>query len=65
VETSDREKIRFLEIAQSSANEVKSMISVLEDLDYLSKNQINELFDLVEATKSKILGLIKYLHNKS
>ncbi|PHN02870.1 four helix bundle protein [Flavilitoribacter nigricans] len=61
---SNREKIRFLEIAQSSANEVKSMIYVLKDLNYLIDDQITELFMLVEETKAKILGLIRYLKNK-
>ena len=61
---SDREKIRLLEIAQSSANEVKSMIYILQDLKFISDHQIEVLFELIEATKARILGLIRYLNNK-
>ena len=48
---SKKEFARFLNISIGSAYEVKSMIYVMEDLDYLSKNKIKEFL------KDKILKM--------
>ncbi len=61
---SDKEFIRFLEIAQSSAMEVKSITYVLIDLNYLPDDKIIEISKKAEETKSITLGLIRYLRNK-
>lgn len=61
---SDKEFIRFLEIAQSSALEVKSITYVLIDLNYLPEEKIMEISKKAEETKSITLGLIRYLRNK-
>ncbi len=61
---SDKEFIRFLEIAQSSAMEVKSITYVLIDLNYLAEDKITEISKKAEETKSITLGLIRYLRNK-
>lgn len=61
---SDKEFIRFLDTAQSSVQEVESMLYVFEDLSYLSLDKINLLRSKATNTKSLILGLIKYLRNK-
>lgn len=61
---SDKEFIRFLEIAQSSAMEVKSITYVLIDLNYLPEEKIIEISKKAEETKSITLGLIRYLRNK-
>ena len=61
---SAKEKIRFLEIAQSSAAEVKSMLYLLEDLKYFSPQVLENLHKQVDTTRYQILGFIKYL-NKS
>jgi four helix bundle protein len=61
---SDKEFIRFLEIAQSSAMEVKSITYVLLDLNYLQEDRIKEISMKAEETKSITLGLIRYLRNK-
>ncbi len=61
---SDKEFIRFLEIAQSSAMEVKSITYVLIDLNYLAEDKIREISKKAEETKSITLGLIRYLRNK-
>lgn len=54
--------IRFLNIAQSSALEVKSMTYILEDnFEDMSKNKILELRDRSESSKRLILAFIKYL----
>jgi len=61
---SDKEFIRFLEIAQSSAMEVKSITYVLIDLNYLQEDTITEISKKAEETKSITLGLIRYLRKK-
>ncbi len=61
---SNKEFIRFLDIAQSSSMEVKSITYALEDLNYLSIDIISEIRMQSEKTKSITLGLIRYLANK-
>lgn len=61
---SNKEFIRYLDIAQSSALEVKSILYVLLDMNYLMKEQIDELHLLVDNTRSLTLALIKYLRSK-
>ncbi|HMO40090.1 MAG TPA: four helix bundle protein [Saprospiraceae bacterium] len=56
---------RFLEIAQSSAAEVKSMLYVFEDLQYLDKNVTEELHLQVNKTRNFTLTLIRYLNNST
>ena len=52
---------RFHDISQSSAVEIKSMIYILQDLDYLDKQEIYVLHNQPDKTRNQILGLIKYL----
>jgi four helix bundle protein len=61
---SDREFIRFLEMSQSSSQEVKSLSYVIEDQNYFEPPQIQILKDAAERTKSLTLGLIRYLKRK-
>lgn len=61
---SNKEFVRFLGFSTSSANEVKSMLYVLSDLEYLSPDQVNEFHQQVDKTKHMILGLIRYLNSK-
>ena len=61
---SDKEFIRFLDTAQSSVQEVESMLYVFEDLSYLPHEKIGSLRSKATNTKGLILGLIKYLRNK-
>lgn len=56
--------IRFLDYAQSSASEVKSMTYILEDLNLLEKIEINKLREECDKVKSLTLGLIRYLERK-
>ncbi len=53
---------RFLDIAQSSASEVKSMLYVMEDMNYATQEELLELHTLTDKTRSQILALIKYLN---
>jgi four helix bundle protein len=62
---SDKEFIRFLDFAQSSAMEVKSITYVLEDAELLPLDNILKIRDKAEETKSLTLGLIRYLSSKS
>lgn len=58
---SKKELIRFLDIAQSSAAEVKSMLYVIEDLEYLEKKEIVELHHQVDKTRALCRGFIAYI----
>ena len=60
----DKEFIRFLDIAQSSVQEVQSMLYVLSDLSYLPEDRIQSLRTQANSTKNLTLGLIKYLRSK-
>ena len=56
-----KEFIRFLDIAQSSAGEIQSMCYNLEDLNYLPVEAIEEIRSNATETRSRTLGLIRYL----
>jgi four helix bundle protein len=58
--SSRREFIRFLDIAQSSALEVKSMTYILDDLSYVDSNVSSSIRAKAEAKKI-IRGLIHSL----
>lgn len=58
---SDKEKKRFLEIANSSSNEIGSMLYLLEDIEYLPINEITALREQNRITQAQVLALIKYL----
>lgn len=60
----DNEFKRFLDIAQSSAAEVKSMLYVFEDIKYLNEDVIKELHQKVDKARNFTLALIRYLDNK-
>jgi four helix bundle protein len=55
----------FLDISQSSAAEIKSMLYIVEDLNYIDKNELNIVHDQTDKTRNQILGLIKYLDRKN
>jgi four helix bundle protein len=61
---SPKEFKRFLDIAQASATEVKSMLYVLEDISYMNAEKAKELRDRTDHVRNTILALIRYL-NKS
>jgi len=56
-----KEFARFLDIAQSSAREVKSMTYVFEDLNYTTLDKIKELHEKTDAVMALTLGFIKHL----
>ena len=59
---SNREFIRFLEMSQSSCQEVRSLSYVLEDQQYAELPTIMALREAAEKTKSLTLGLVRYLN---
>jgi len=61
---SNKEKIRFLDIASSSCSEVRSMLYVLNDLEYLSKADLNLLYIQAEKTQKLTLGLLRSIKAK-
>lgn len=62
---SQKEFIRFLDIAIGSAGELKSMLYVLEDLTDVDELELKELHKLTDETKVLTLGLLRYLINKT
>jgi four helix bundle protein len=58
---SNKEFIRYLDIAQSSILEVKSILYVLHDMNYLVAEKIAQLHLLTDDARALTLGLIKYL----
>lgn len=58
---SQKEFIRFLDISSSSCVEVKSMLYIMEDLEYASKSDLQKLHSLTDETKKLTLALLKYL----
>ena len=56
-----KDSIKFYNISQSSALEVKSMLYVLSDLCYLTEDKIQELKLKVDETRNLTLAFIKYL----
>ena len=62
---SDNLFIRYLQIAKGSCGEVKSMLYVCEDIEYLSPEQAIELRNRVYNISSAIQKLIEYLRKQS
>ncbi|HMJ68259.1 MAG TPA: four helix bundle protein [Cyclobacteriaceae bacterium] len=60
---SHKEFIRFLDISQSSAMEVKSIAYVLEDLKYISPEQIILIMEKADEARYLTRGLMKYLRS--
>ncbi|PCJ83465.1 MAG: four helix bundle protein [Flavobacteriales bacterium] len=61
---SAKEFIRFLDISLGSNGEVKSMIYVLTDLNYINEKQIKKLHEITDNTRNLTLGLIRYLKKR-
>ena len=56
--------IRFLNISQSSASEVKSLLYIINDLEYIDKQRIDTLQNQCEKTKALTLSLLKYVSSQ-
>jgi four helix bundle protein len=60
----DKEFIYFLYVAKASAGEVRSQIYLAFDLDYIAKQEFDELLESVTEISKLLSGLIKYLSSK-
>jgi len=60
-----RDFIRFLDIAQSSAVEVKSLMYVVLDQGYLPSDKVLEVQNLADETTKTTKGLLRFLYNKT
>lgn len=58
-----KEFIRFLDISQSSATEVKSLLYVVLDQKYLDNTAVKSLQDDTEEVHALTMGLLKYVDN--
>jgi four helix bundle protein len=58
---SSKEFIRYLDTANNSASEVKSILYVLLDLEYFESKKIEELQAKADSVKALCLALIKHL----
>ena len=57
----DKEFIYFLIIARASAYELQSHLYVIFDLEYITKQQFDQLYDMATETIKLINGFIRYL----
>jgi four helix bundle protein len=62
---STKEFIRYLDTAHNSASEVKSIVYVLIDLNYLEETKAKEIQDRADKVKALSLALIRYLANRT
>ena len=62
---SNKDFVRFLFIARGSAGEVRSLLYVALDQDYITEEEFNTTHDLCIRTSRIIWGLVKSLRTKS
>ncbi len=61
---SNKEFIRYLDVAQSSALEIKSILYVLLDMNYIIEDKFNELQRLSDDVRNLTLAFLKYLRSR-
>lgn len=59
----NKEYVRFLFIAKGSAGEVRSMLYLAKDLDYVESESFNNLYRLAEDIAKILAGLIKKIES--
>ena len=57
-----KEFVRFLDISQSSAAEVKSLMYVVLDQKYIPPEKVKDIQNLAEDVRKLTLGLLKYVN---
>ena len=60
----DKEFIYFLYVAKASAGEVRSQIYLAFDIEYISKQEFEQLLESISEISRLLSGLIKYLSPK-
>jgi four helix bundle protein len=61
----DKEFVYFLYVSKASAGEVRSQLYLAFDLEYISKQEFEELLESVSEISRLLSGFIKYLSRKS
>lgn len=61
----DKEFIYFLFVAKASAGEVRSQLYLAIDLEYITKNEFEELLESITEISKLLSGFIKYLSPKT
>ena len=56
-----KEFIRFLDIAQRSAAEVKNLLYAISDQDYVSHSEVTVIQELAEEIRAVTLGLLRHV----
>jgi len=56
--------LRYLNIAKSSAGEVRSMLYVARDRSYVSKSEFDTLHDQIRKISSQLANFQKHLQSK-
>ncbi len=62
---SNKEFIHYLDIAYNSVSEVKSILYVLSDLNYISEEKAIQLQNKTDEIKAMTLAFIKYLTSRN
>tara|TARA_R110002072_G_scaffold175495_4_gene331274 strand:+ start:2291 stop:2647 length:357 start_codon:yes stop_codon:yes gene_type:complete len=62
---SNKETIQFLYIAKGSLYELETQLYLSQDLDYISKEELDCIIKKVASCKKLINGFINYFKNKS
>jgi four helix bundle protein len=62
--TSTKEFIRFLAISKGSCGEVRSMLYVALDLNYINNETFTELIEQSKSISKQLSGFIRYLEGK-
>ena len=60
---SNAEFVRFLRYAQRSCSEVQSQLYVAMDLNYISKSEFEQTYELAAKARAKTGAFIKYLQS--
>jgi four helix bundle protein len=61
----NREFVKFLSIAKGSTGEVRSLLYLASDLDYISSDQMDESIALSLETARLIGGMIRYIQSSN
>ncbi len=61
----NKDYVRFLFIARASAGEVRSLLYVALDQEYINQEQFQETYDLCVRSAQVIWGLIQFLRKSS
>ena len=59
---SKKEFLRFLDIAKGSCNELKSQLYLAMDVNFLTQDEFEKVFELIDEVSKSIFGLMKHLN---